>query len=137
VRNSNWDAATDPLRKAWVDAIEMRIGLEPEAIQQAIERGDGDFSLGAQPPNASLQRLSTDPQLKNRFAVETTGCIRYFALGTNKDAGAISDVGVRRGIHSAGDRIAIQRVRGGPLAGEPASTILTPPLLGDQKADPP
>jgi ABC-type transport system substrate-binding protein len=135
VRNSNWDAATDPLRKAWVDAIEMRIGLEPEAIQQAIERGDADFSLDAQPPNASLQRLSTDPQLKNRFAVETTGCIRYFALGTHKDAGAISDVRVRRAINYAIDKIAIQRVRGGPLAGEPASTILTPPLLGYQKYD--
>src|SRR6266545_497608 len=45
IRNSNWDPATDPLRKAWVDKIEMRIGLEPDAIQQAIERGDADISL--------------------------------------------------------------------------------------------
>jgi peptide/nickel transport system substrate-binding protein len=135
VRNPNWDPATDPLRKAWVDKIEMRIGLEPEAIQQAIERGDADFSLDAQPPNSALQRLSTDPQLKKRFAVESTGCIRYFVLGTNKGAGAIADVRVRQAINYAIDKIAIQRVRGGPLAGDPASTILTPPLLGYQKYD--
>jgi peptide/nickel transport system substrate-binding protein len=135
VRNTNWDPATDPLRKAWVDKIEMRIGLEPEAIQQAIERGDADLSLDSQPPNAALQRLSTDPTLKKQFAVETTGCTRYFALGTNKAAGAISDVRVRQAINYAIDKVAIQRVRGGPLAGDPASTILTPPLLGYQKYD--
>src|SRR6266508_6510875 len=135
VRNTNWDPATDPLRKAWVDKIEMRIGLEPDAIQQAIERGDADLSLDSQPPNAALQRLSTDPALKQRFSVETTGCIRYFALGTDKRAGDISDVRVRQAINYAIDKVAIQRVRGGPMAGDPASTILTPTLLGYQKFD--
>jgi peptide/nickel transport system substrate-binding protein len=135
VRNSNWDPATDPLRKAWMDKIEMRIGLEPDAIQQAIERGDADLSLDSQPPNAALQRLSTDPTLKKRFAVETTGCERYFSLVTNKGAGAISDLRVRQAVNYAIDKIALQRVRGGPMAGDPASTILTPPLLGYQKYD--
>ncbi len=135
IRNSNWDPATDPLRKAWVDKIEMRVGLEPDAIQQAIERGDADISLDSQPPNAALQRLISDPTLKKRFAVETTGCHRYFALGTNKSAGAISDVRVRQAVNYAIDKIAIQRVRGGPVAGDPASTILTPTLLGYQKYD--
>jgi peptide/nickel transport system substrate-binding protein len=135
IRNSNWDPATDPLRKAWVDKIEMRIGLEPDAIQQAIERGDADLSLDSQPPNAALQRLINDPELKKRFAVETTGCIRYFALGTDPRAGSISDVRVRQAVNYAIDKIAIQRVRGGPLAGDPASTILTPTLLGYQKYD--
>jgi peptide/nickel transport system substrate-binding protein len=135
VRNTNWDPATDPLRKAWVDRIEMKIGLEPDAIQQQIERGDADLSLDAQPPNAALQRLTSDPSLKKQFAVETTGCTRYFVLGTNKGAGAISDLRVRQAVNYAIDKTALQRVRGGPLAGDPASTILTPTLLGYQKFD--
>jgi peptide/nickel transport system substrate-binding protein len=135
IRNSNWDPATDPLRKAWVDKIEMRIGLEPDAIEQAIERGDADISLDSTPPNSALQRLTSDPQLKKRFAVEPTPCIRYFALGTNKAAGAISDVRVRQAVNYAIDKIAIQRQRGGPLSGDPASTILNPLLLGYQKYD--
>jgi peptide/nickel transport system substrate-binding protein len=135
IRNANWDPATDPLRRAWVDKIEMRIGLEPDAVQQAIERGDADFSLDAVPPNASLQKLATDPVLKQRFSVETTGCTRYFVLGTNKGAGPISDLRVRQAVNYAVDKVAIQRARGGPYAGDVASTILTPTLLGYQKYD--
>ena len=135
VRNENWDAAADPLRKAWVDKISIKIGLEPEAIQQAIERGDADTSQDTQPPNAALQRLSTDPALKKRFAVETTGCTRYMVLGTNPADGAIGKKEVRQAINYAIDKIAIQRARGGAYAGDPASTILTPTLLGYQKSD--
>ena len=139
VRNSNWDPATDPLRKAWVDKITMRIGLEPDAIQQTIERGDADISLDALPPNAALQRLSTDPKLKQQFSVQTTGCTRYFTMETNPKADTpqakISDVRVRQAVNYALDRVALQRARGGPLAGDMATTVLTPTLLGYQKFD--
>jgi peptide/nickel transport system substrate-binding protein len=139
VRNTNWDPATDPLRKAWADRVTMRIGLEPDAIQQTIERGDADLSLDTSPPNAALQRLSTDPQLKQQFSVQTTGCIRYFTLGTTPASDTpqakVSDVKVRQAINYALDKVALQRARGGPLAGDPASTILTPTLLGFQKYD--
>jgi peptide/nickel transport system substrate-binding protein len=135
VRNENWDAATDPLRKAYFDKVQIKIGLEPEAIQQAIERGDADISQDTQPPNADLQRLSTDPKLKQRFGVFTTGCIRYMVMGTNPASGAISKKEVRQAINYATDKIAIQRARGGPFAGDPASTILTPTLLGFHKYD--
>jgi ABC-type transport system substrate-binding protein len=135
VRNENWDAATDPLRKAWVDKIQVKIGLDPEAIQQAIERGDADISQDTAPPTSALQRLSTDPQLKKRFAVETTGCTRYMVLGTNPANGAIAKKEVRQAINYAMDKIAIQRARGGAYAGDPASTILTPTLLGYTKYD--
>jgi peptide/nickel transport system substrate-binding protein len=135
VRNENWDAASDPLRKAWVDKFSIKIGLDPEAIQQAIERGDADISQDTIPPTSALQRLSTDPALKKRFAVETTGCIRYMVLGTNPAAGAISKLQVRQAINYAIDKIAIQRARGGAFAGDPASTVLTPTLLGYKKFD--
>jgi ABC-type transport system substrate-binding protein len=135
VRNENWDPATDPLRKAWVDKIQVKIGDAPEAIQQEIERGDADISQDTQPPNADLQRLSTDPKLKQRFGVFTTGCIRYFVLGTNPANGAIAKKEVRQAVNYALDKVATQRARGGPFAGDPASTILTPSLLGYQKYD--
>src|SRR6266571_575738 len=139
VRNTNWDPATDPLRKAWVDKITLRIGLEPDAIQQTIERGDADISLDTTPPNAALQRLSTDPTLKQQFGVFTTGCLRYFSLETNPKADTpqakISDVRVRQAINYALDKIALQRARGGPFAGDPASTVLTPTLVGFNKYD--
>jgi ABC-type transport system substrate-binding protein len=135
VRNENWDAATDPLRKAWVDKISVKIGLEADAIQQAIERGDADISQDTPPPNAALQRLSTDPALKQRFGVFNTGCTRYMVLGTNQANGAIAKKEVRQAINYAMDKIAIQRARGGQFAGDPASTILVPGMLGYTKFD--
>jgi peptide/nickel transport system substrate-binding protein len=118
-----------------VDKIQVKIGDAPEAIQQEIERGDADISQDTQPPNADLQRLSTDPKLKQRFGVFTTGCTRYFVLGTNPANGAIAKKEVRQAVNYALDKVATQRARGGPFAGDPASTILTPSLLGYQKYD--
>src|SRR6266511_2698460 len=45
VRNQNWDPETDPLRKAWVDRVEVTIGSNESAIQAAIEQGDADLNL--------------------------------------------------------------------------------------------
>jgi peptide/nickel transport system substrate-binding protein len=67
--------------------------------------------------------------------VETTGCTRYMVLGTQPADGAIGKKEVRQAINYAIDKIAIQRARGGAAAGDPASTILTPTLLGYQKSD--
>src|SRR5215218_877960 len=50
VRNPNWDPATDPLRKAWVDRIQIRLEVGAGAIQQAIEREEADLSLDSHVP---------------------------------------------------------------------------------------
>ena len=39
-RNPNWDPATDPLRKAWVDRIQVKPGVKLSSIQRAIDRED-------------------------------------------------------------------------------------------------
>jgi peptide/nickel transport system substrate-binding protein len=135
VRNPNWDPATDPLRKAWVDSISVREGLEQEAIQQTLERGDADITLDTQPPNAQLQRLASDPKLKQQFADPISGCLRYLSLGTSPKFGAIANLKVRQAIEYAVDKVATQRARGGSFAGDPASTNLTPTLLGYTKYD--
>ncbi len=135
IRNTNWDPATDPLRKAWVERITVREGLEPDAIQQTIETGDADLSWDTQPPNARLNQLATDPTLKQQFADPVTGCARYFTLGMNPAGGPISNLKVRQAVNYAVDKVALQRARGGPYAGDIASTVLPPTLLGYQKFD--
>jgi ABC-type transport system substrate-binding protein len=135
VRNTNWDPATDPLRKAWVDSITVREGLAPDAIQQTIERGDADLSWDSNPPNARLQRLASDPKLKQQFADPVTGCARYFSLGMTAGSGPTANLKVRQAINLAVDKVALQRARGGPFAGEIASTVLPPTLLGYARYD--
>ncbi len=132
VRNSNWDPETDPLRKAWVDGITVRIGGTEDEIQDAIEQGEADLNLDlVPPPNQDLRRLSGDPDLKPQFALMTTGCVRYLSLQT--DSAPTSKLLVRQAISVAVDKRALLMEIGGPFAGDIATTILSPTLSGFQR----
>jgi peptide/nickel transport system substrate-binding protein len=132
VRNQNWDPQTDPLRKAWVDRVQVRIGANETAIQEAIEGGDVDLNLDlTPPPNADLQRLEGDPDLRSQTAIKTTGCVRYLTLQT--DSGPTANLLVRKAINIAIDKRALVQELGGAYAGEPASTILSPTLGGYER----
>ncbi len=132
VRNTNWDPQTDPLRKAWVDEITVKVGGSEAEIQEAIEQGDADLNLDlASPPNQDLRRLSADPDLKNQFAVMTTGCVRYLSLQT--DSAPTSNPLVRKAINVAVDKRALLLQIGSSYAGDVATTILSPTLSGFQR----
>jgi peptide/nickel transport system substrate-binding protein len=135
VRNPNWSAATDPLRKAYPDQVDVSIGATADAATQAIERGDADLSLNLDPPVADLARLSTDASLKSQFTTQPTGCVEYMPLNTNPKAGPISNVKVRQAINYAIDKDSLRRTRGGTLSGDLASSILPPTEFGYQKYD--
>jgi peptide/nickel transport system substrate-binding protein len=129
VRNENWDPRTDSLRSAWVDKITVTIGRSQEGIQRAIESEEADLNLDNMPPPVSeLERLSGDPVLSKRLAVETTGCVHYLTL--QMDAGPTRKLAVRQAVNYAIDRQGVVLAIGGPYAGEPASTILSPTLTG-------
>jgi peptide/nickel transport system substrate-binding protein len=129
VRNENWDPRTDSLRSAWVDKITVTIGRSQEDIQRAIESEEADLNLDNMPaPVSELERLSGDPVLSKRFAVETTGCVHYLTL--QMDAGPTRKLAVRQAVNYAIDRQGVVLAIGGRYAGEPASTILSPTLAG-------
>ncbi|HZD02011.1 MAG TPA: ABC transporter substrate-binding protein [Actinomycetes bacterium] len=136
VRNVNWDPQSDPLRRAWVDRVSVTIGGSEAEIQEAIEQGEADLNLDlVSPPNQDLRRLSGDPDLKPRFALMTTGCVRYLSLQT--DSPPTSNPLVRRAINLAVDKRALLLEIGGSFAGDVATTILSPTLSGFQRyADP-
>jgi peptide/nickel transport system substrate-binding protein len=132
VRNPNWDPATDPLRKAWVDRIQIKLGVTIASIQRAIQREDADLSLTSHVPQSQLAALRADPQRSRRLSVNPTACQWFLALGTNPKAGAIADVRVRRAVNYAIDKVAYRDALAGRYAatGELASTILAPGSLG-------
>jgi peptide/nickel transport system substrate-binding protein len=85
-RNPNWDPATDPLRRAWVDHIQIKYGASTASIQQAIEHGEADLSLTSHVPQSQLAALRADPQRSRRLSVDTTGTLLFLALETNPNA---------------------------------------------------
>jgi peptide/nickel transport system substrate-binding protein len=136
-RNPNWDPATDPLRKAWVDRIRIRLGVGIASIQRAIEREEADLSLDSHVPQARLTELQADPERSRRLSVNASGCLLLLALGTHRAAGAIADVRVRQAVNYAIDKVAYRDATSGRFrpAGELASTILAPGALGYRRYD--
>jgi peptide/nickel transport system substrate-binding protein len=132
VRNPHWDPATDPLRKAWVDRIRIRLGGSVGASQQAIEREEADLSLDSHVPQARVAELRADPERSQRLSVNTSECLLYLTLGTHRAAGAIADVRVRQAVNYAIDKVAYRDALAGRYAatGELASTIRAPGSLG-------
>ena len=57
-RNPAWKAESDPLRKAYVDEIEITFGLQVDAIMQQLQSGDGDMTYDVTIPPAILQTLT-------------------------------------------------------------------------------
>jgi peptide/nickel transport system substrate-binding protein len=136
-RNPNWDPATDPLRKAWVDRIEIKLGVTIASIQRAIEREDADLSLTSHVPQSQLAALRADPQRSRRLSVNPTACQLFLALGTHRAAGAIADVRVRQAVNYAIDKVAYRDAIADryAAAGQLASTILAPDSLGYRPYD--
>jgi ABC-type transport system substrate-binding protein len=136
-RNPNWDPATDPLRKAWVDHIQIKLDVTIPSIQQAIEREEADLSLDSHVPQTQLAALRADPQRSRRLSVNPTGSLLFLTLGTHRGAGAIADVRVRQAVNYAIDKVAYRDALAGrhAPAGEVASTILAPGSLGYRPYD--
>ena len=132
VRNPHWDPATDPLRKAWVDRIQIKLGVGTSSIQRAIERENADLSLDSHVPQAQVAALQADPEQSRRLSVNPTGSLLFLVLGTHQKAGAIADVRVRQAVNYAIDKVAYRDALAGrhAPAGELASTILAPGSLG-------
>jgi peptide/nickel transport system substrate-binding protein len=136
-RNSNWDPTTDPLRKAWVDRIQVKLGVSIPSIQQAIEREEADLSLASHVPQARLTELRADPERSRRLSVNPTGSLLFLVLGTHPKTGAIADVRVRQAVNYAIDKVAYRDAIAGryAAAGELASTIMAPGSLGYRPYD--
>jgi peptide/nickel transport system substrate-binding protein len=137
VRNPNWDPATDPLRKAWVDRIHVRTGVSIASIQRAIDREEADLSIDSHVPQARVAALRADPERSRRLSVNTTGNLALLVLGTHRAAGAIADVRVRQAVNYAIDKVAYRDAIAGGFAptGELASTIMAPGSLGYRPYD--
>jgi peptide/nickel transport system substrate-binding protein len=133
-RNRNWDPATDPLRSAWVDRIEVQMGgTNTEAVHQAIEQATADLALDYDPPPERMRAITADPAKAARLRVADSGCERFLMLETNPAAGVISDVRVRRAINLAVDKVAALEAFSeglGGYRGAIASTVLPPSMLG-------
>ena len=137
VRNPNWDQATDPIRKALPDKIDVQLGVESNEIDNRLLAGTADIDTGqvGVQPNAQT-KIQLDPNLKANADNPVTGFIRYFSISTK--VAPFDNIHCRNAVQYATDKVALQTARGGPEAGGEIGTNMLPPNIAghDPKLDP-
>ncbi|MGH2828881.1 MAG: ABC transporter substrate-binding protein, partial [Actinomycetota bacterium] len=133
VRNPSWSAASDPIRKAYPDRIEVAERFDQaDVATDAILNGDldynGDFSI---PADRVEEILNTRSQ-KDRVFINPGTCLRYVALNTTIPP--LDNVKVRQAIAYALDKASMRARRGGRRAGVIAGHVITPGQLGFAEA---
>jgi peptide/nickel transport system substrate-binding protein len=137
VRNPNWDPATDPIRKALPDKINLTITSNADDLDSRLLAGTADIDVGQTGVQSAAQiKILQNPSLKANTDAPPNGFIRYAAIA--QKVAPFDNIDCRKAIFYAADHTALQTARGGPIGGGPiAPNMLPPNILGsDTKYDP-
>lgn len=134
VRNESWDPATDNLRKAYVDRIEITAYAgEVQVLLDKVETGDLDWCIDCGATAPTLQKYQSDPALQDRLQIHV-GDVLYYT-GLNVFEPPFDDVHVRKAVNWALDKDALWRLAGGPPSGAIAGHFVPPGMTGGLNAD--
>ncbi|WP_030611179.1 ABC transporter substrate-binding protein [Streptomyces fulvoviolaceus] len=133
VRNKNWDAKTDPLRKQYPDKIVVKLKVNPETIDQDVQAGDAIDVGGTGVQAATQAKVVNDASLKANTDNTYGGRLVYMAINTQ--VAPFDKVECRKAVEYAVDKVSVQTSLGGPIRGDVATTVLPPDIPGYQKAD--
>ncbi len=135
VRNTYWDPATDPNRKALPDSYHIELGIAAADLDNQLIAGTIQVDLaGTGVQTATLARVLNDPTLKARADNPTAARLWYTSiLPTVKP---FDNIACREAVMYAADKTGYQAAYGGPLAGGDIATSLMPPIIpGYQQTD--
>jgi ABC-type transport system substrate-binding protein len=129
-RNPAWKASSDPLRKAYVDHIQVTEGLSVDNVQQQLEAGTGDMDWDVQPPTQQVPGLleKNDPRLMLAPGGKFASLINYISV--NLYAGPMKNKLVRQALATALDKNSLVQLNGGPRINMPATQMILPGSAG-------
>ena len=137
VRNPNWSASTDPVRKAYPDQIRYQEGLDTQAVAQQImadnDTGRVSVALGSAPP-AIQQHITAVQSLEERSVNPLTGVVDY--LVPNVKSPVFANEKARLALAAATNREAYVTAIGGPTAADPTRSLLPRDLPAAHGQDP-
>jgi peptide/nickel transport system substrate-binding protein len=135
VRNEQWDPATDPIRTAYPGRYEFAYGSEATQIAQRLISDNGDdknaVTLNTGIPSQFAQQVMGQADLKARMLSALNPYSYFYAINTSR----VTDLNVRKALITAFPKQQVRQVAGGPLAGDLATTILSPTVQGQDPFD--
>jgi peptide/nickel transport system substrate-binding protein len=134
VKNTNWDAASDPIRKQYANEIDIKFNQEQTGIDQDLLAGNitGDIA-GAGVAATTQADILNDPEKKKNADDALSGALAYMAINTKVKP--LDNINCRIAVQYAVDKVSVQNSLGGPLRGDIASTVLPPNVVGYTKYD--
>ncbi|WP_209446610.1 ABC transporter substrate-binding protein, partial [Streptomyces palmae] len=134
VRNPHWDPATDPVRKALPDRIELTVSAAPE-VGARLLAGTADLDASqAGLSQADSAKVMADSKLKANSDVPFSGTMRTIAMVSQ--TAPFDNEHCRKAVLYAADTAALQTAQGGPAAGSRYGNMLPPTLPGSDAYDP-
>ncbi|MBO0884444.1 MAG: ABC transporter substrate-binding protein, partial [Mycobacterium sp.] len=135
VRNTHWNAATDPQAKQLLDKIVVNLGVNQSTIDNNLLTGSADVDMagtGVQTAGVRDKILNTrSPQHVN--ADNPINGFNRFVYINEK---VIPNVHCREAIEYAANKTQLQNAWGGPVVGGAiGSTVIPPNIVGYQKFD--
>ncbi|MEU8790160.1 ABC transporter substrate-binding protein [Streptomyces sp. NPDC048643] len=133
VRNENWDAKTDPLRKQYPAKIVVNLKVNAETIDKDVLAGDAiDLGGGGVQAATQAQLLSSADK---KAGTDNTYGGRLVYMAINTKVKPFDKVECRKAVQFAIDKVSVQTAEGGPIRGDVASTVLPPDIPGYAKSD--
>jgi peptide/nickel transport system substrate-binding protein len=134
VRNTNWDAATDPNRSALPDKITVQLGANADDIDNRLLSNNLDVSIeGTGLGTAAQGKVLADQNLKAH--TDAASLARTWFAVINSDVAPLDNIDCRKAIEYGVDHEGYQRAYGGTVGGDIATSLLPPQIPGYQKSD--
>ena len=138
-RNPAWDAASDPVRKAYVDKIVVNETVTQDSVQQQLQTGtpSADMEFDVAPPASQLPALQAkkDPNLTIGDTAGSNPYVIYNTVSPNNNK-ALQNPKVRQAISYAINRDHILQVLGGKTLNPPLTHVLPDVIVGSKQIDP-
>ncbi|MFB6893601.1 ABC transporter substrate-binding protein [Kitasatospora sp. NPDC056327] len=131
VPNTNWDKATDPIRKQLPDKIVLKMNIEQSTIDKDLLAGNAQVDLvGAGVDQQTQAKILQDPKLKAQTDNAYGGRLVYTAI--NSKVAPFDNIECRKAVQYAIDKVSVQTAIGGPIRGDIANTVLPPDIPGHE-----
>ncbi|MFJ9032530.1 ABC transporter substrate-binding protein [Streptomyces sp. NPDC102274] len=134
VRNPQWDPATDPIRKALPDKIELKFNVNASTIDEhllsdSITAGIEGTGLQSKTQPKVLVKPAEKAKTDNPYA----GALQYLAMNVNVKP--FNNIECRKAVQYAVNKAGVVDSIGGAVKGEPATTMIPPSVAGYKKFD--
>ncbi|MEV7287633.1 ABC transporter substrate-binding protein [Streptomyces sp. NPDC093252] len=125
-RNTSWDQASDPVRKAYPDKITVNFFTNANDMDARLINGDFDLDLN-QTGMSPQGRTTALKEHKANLDNPVSGYIRYAVFP--QSVKPFDNEACRKAVIYGADHVSLQNARGGPIAGGDIGTNMLPPSV--------